>query len=371
MNTLKNVLFFGLLAAVLCGVYLSLNRAPEAPLPPGLSGDTNPLKVAGREMPGTQISSLPPGQPGNSPPSLPAQPPLLSAPPLGPPPTVAASGGSLGASALQPPAAPVAPVRNAFDSAHPGGPEFISPRQDPPPAAAAQPDHSASAIIEQTLQEVKIDVEKGQFDKALVNLSLLYGRPELPPVQAREITKILDQMAAKVIYSREHLLEDPYLVRPGESLEAIADHCKVPAMLLAKINGISESQVLPPGRSLKLVRGPFSAQISTDRSEMTLMLNGRYAGRFSVLLSNDLSRADGLWSVRQKHEATNAVGGAAGTPWIELGNSTGTISMQATNDTGVAAVRDGNNSRTIWLNVHDMDDVFAILSASSMVIIKR
>ena len=39
MNTLKNVLFFGLLLAVLCGVYLSLNRPPEPTLPPGL--DTN------------------------------------------------------------------------------------------------------------------------------------------------------------------------------------------------------------------------------------------------------------------------------------------------------------------------------------------
>ena len=35
MNTLKNVLFFGLLLAVLCGVYLSLNRSPEPALPPG------------------------------------------------------------------------------------------------------------------------------------------------------------------------------------------------------------------------------------------------------------------------------------------------------------------------------------------------
>ncbi len=49
MNTLKNVLFFGLLLAVLCGVYLALNHSQETTLPPGLNGDTRPPKV---EIPG-------------------------------------------------------------------------------------------------------------------------------------------------------------------------------------------------------------------------------------------------------------------------------------------------------------------------------
>ena len=45
MNTLKNVLFFGLLLAVLCGVYLSLNRSPEPTLAAGTDGDTTPPKI--------------------------------------------------------------------------------------------------------------------------------------------------------------------------------------------------------------------------------------------------------------------------------------------------------------------------------------
>ena len=57
MNTLKNVLFFGLLLAVLCGVYLSLNRSPEPTLPPGLDVESptidmgEPMKAPGGKWP--------------------------------------------------------------------------------------------------------------------------------------------------------------------------------------------------------------------------------------------------------------------------------------------------------------------------------
>ena len=118
---------------------------------------------------------------------------------------------------------------------------------------------------------------------------------------AQAITGILDQLAAKVIYSREHLLENAYLVQTGDTLDGIADRYKVPAILLAKINGIRDPQDLPPGRELKVLKGPFSARISTDRSEMTMMLGGRYAGRFKVRLSDDLSRASGMFTVDKEY----------------------------------------------------------------------
>ena len=118
-----------------------------------------------------------------------------------------------------------------------------------------------------------------------------------------------------------------------------------------------------------MLKGPFSAQISTDRSEMTLMLDGRYAGRFNVVLSNDLSHATGMWTVREKRPPTAAAGSGTGKQWMELGNASGNISVQGTNDTRVAAGSDNRN--TIWLSEQDMDDVFGILSVGSSVIIQR
>jgi hypothetical protein len=430
MNALKNVLFFGLLLAVLCGIFLKLNRAPEPTLPPGLNGDTRPPTVTLPDQTGGSLSTTPSGQQLSSPPIFPPQSSAFSTPQAGgggvappfqpatPAATPPVAGGSVDTRPLPPPppagpgaASPTeqqaavgapppspqpydyppgvqrptgagspsaaAPPRDSF--AQPPGssallsmetPTTVAPPRDssalPPP-----PGHSASAEIEQTLQKVKRDVEAGQFDHALLNLSLLYGSPDLPASQAQEITKILDQMAAKVIYSREHLLENAYLVQAGDTLDGIADRYGVPALLLAKINGIRDPQDLSPGKSLKVLKGPFSAQISTDRAEMTLKLSGRYAGRFNVQLSSDLGHAQGLWWVREKHAQANVAGGATGMPWIELNNASGTIAIQAVNDARGATARDGGASHTILVKEQDMDDLVAILSAGSSVIIQR
>jgi len=219
------------------------------------------------------------------------------------------------------------------------------------------------------MQQVRLKVGENRLADALLILSQLYGSPDVPLSQAREVTQILDQMAAKVIYSREHLLESPYLVAAGDSLDSIADRCQVPALLLARINGIRDPRNLPPGKEIKVLKGPFSAYISTDHSEMTLMLAGRYAGRFNVVLSNDLSRATSLCTVRDKRARTASAGSESGKQWIELGNANGNINMQGTNDTQVTTGRNSRN--TIWLSEQDMDDVIGILSVGSRVIIQR
>jgi hypothetical protein len=58
-------------------------------------------------------------------------------------------------------------------------------------------------------------------------------------------------------------------------------------------------------------------------------------------------------------------------PWIELSDARGSIFMQGTSDPQVSAIHDGNDSHTIWLSEKDMNDVFAILSARSPVVIQR
>jgi hypothetical protein len=103
---------------------------------------------------------------------------------------------------------------------------------------------------------------------------------------------------------------------------------------------------------------------------MTLMLDGRYAGRFNVMLSSDLNRGGSLWTVREKSPQANALGGRQKKQWMELSNSSGQISsIQGTNDTRVTTGSDSRN--TIWLSEQDMDDVFGILSVTSRVIIQR
>jgi LysM repeat protein len=390
MNTLKNILFFGLLLAVLCGVYLSLNRPPEPTLPPGLNGDTRPPKIEIPGLTGPPVTTPIYGSESSNPPSFPPQPPPMNAPPANvagtappfpspivPPSNIAPpyrSGSTSDPMSGSPPADPAASldrnyppgVRNPLDPR-----TVLESRLSPPPVDSLPPpaEHASSTSLDLIMQQVRLKVGENRLADALLILSQLYGSPDVPLSQAREVTQILDQMAAKVIYSREHLLESPYLVAAGDSLDSIADRCQVPALLLARINGIRDPRNLPPGKEIKVLKGPFSAYISTDHSEMTLMLAGRYAGRFNVVLSNDLSRATSLCTVRDKRARTASAGSESGKQWIELGNANGNINMQGTNDTQVTTGRNSRN--TIWLSEQDMDDVIGILSVGSRVIIQR
>ena len=385
MNTLKNVLFFGLLLAVLCGVYLSLNRTPESNLPKDLSGDTTPVKVEMGDLIKPPAANLPSGQGFGGIPSLPPQPPVTTQPPtrdngMAPPfeqaktaeqssaapPWPSGGSGALPPPPPTPPTVQQADIRELSTASNSSAPPPIgpSPAALPPPA-----EHLSSSNLDLIMQQVRLQVEKNRFPEALLNLSQLYGNPDLPASQARVVTTLLDQMAFRVIFSREHWLEAAYLVQAGDTLESIADRYQVPALLLARINGISDPRNLPPGKELKVLKGPFSAQISTDHSEMTMMLDGRYAVRFNVVLSNDLSHTTSLCTVRDKRAPTAAAGNGTGKQWIELGNASGTISMQGTNDTRATSGADSRN--TIWLNEQDMDDVFGILSVGSRVIIQR
>ena len=107
-------------------------------------------------------------------------------------------------------------------------------------------------------------------------------------------------MAGMVIYSRQHLLEKPYRVQQGDTLERIADSYGVTPTLLARMNGIHNPRDLRPGFNLKVIRGPFSAVISLEKHELALMLQDRYAGRFLIGIGREHRPVEGTYYVREK-----------------------------------------------------------------------
>jgi LysM repeat protein len=232
-------------------------------------------------------------------------------------------------------------------------------------------DRLAANSLELIMDRVTMKLKEKHYADALSILSTVNDSPDLPPLKAREITGILDQLAARVIYSREHLLEPAYRVEANDTLDSIADRYGVPALLLAHINGIGDPRDLRPGKELKVLKGPFTAFISTDHSELTMRVNGLYAGRFSVSLSDDLSHASNWYTVRKPSPPpTSSFSGRDAAPEIELvSERRDIVAMRGTNDTRVATGRDSRN--TIWLSMKDMDDVYGILSVGSRVIIQR
>lgn len=132
------------------------------------------------------------------------------------------------------------------------------------------------------MAEVNRHLTRGELAAALEKLSQRYDDPSLSPAEYEQIVDLLDQIAYAVIYSPESVLEPAYVVQQGDTLQRIAQSYGVPWQLLARINGISDPNALVPGQRLKVLRGPFDAEVDLKRREMTLKLHGLYAGRFAL-----------------------------------------------------------------------------------------
>lgn len=239
------------------------------------------------------------------------------------------------------------------------------------------------------MDAVQKKLDEGKFAEAQLALSTLYGNPDLPPDQAKQITDLLDQLAGTVIYSRKHYLEQPYVTQQGDTLEKIAQKYSIPWLLLARINGLLppgassaegpvKDQPLQPGMQLKVIRGPFEAVVRLDRHELTLMLQNRYAGRFPIGVGRDQPKLDGAYTVCDKTLNPTYYGpdgvvinpndpkNPLGTAWIGL---TDRIGIHGTSDP--QSIGRDDNRGTLCVGDRDLHDLYGILSVGSRVIIQR
>jgi lipoprotein-anchoring transpeptidase ErfK/SrfK len=209
---------------------------------------------------------------------------------------------------------------------------------------------------------------------ALTTLSLFYGTPDLTGEQRVELLGRLDALAAEVIYSRRHLLESAHRVGPNETLMQIAEEYQIPWQLLANINGVRDPVAIVPGTELKVVRGPFRAEVDTKSGELTLFLGDLYAGRFLVSVGNEPRPVAGTYTVQDKqssrtfYDKTGAAipAGSADNPygnaWIDLG---GQICIHGSPNMRAPASRG-----CISLSSDTADDLYSILSLGSSVLIR-
>jgi LysM repeat protein len=226
-------------------------------------------------------------------------------------------------------------------------------------------------------------LERGDLAQAHQLLSPWHNEPSLKPAEAENVDKLLGQLAGTVIYSTEHRLGPARVVRPGETLESIAKEYNVPWQLLAKINGIPASDQVRPGQELKVVPGPFSAVVDLGRSQLTLEVAGRYAGKISVTVPIGATVSEGEWLVDQKLVAPasgvtqsayttqpprvdHAIVLRGGTdPAAATGGPTLAIASSS-NPTGPGA-----GAAAIQISAADAEELSDILSIGSRVIIRR
>jgi len=95
-----------------------------------------------------------------------------------------------------------------------------------------------------------------------------YRQPNLSSAQSKQLHEWLDALAGKVIYSSEHHFQDtPYVIRSGETLNQIAGRWNVPAQVVYNINRqqIGDSATIVAGTELKVINGPFHAEVDLSR----------------------------------------------------------------------------------------------------------
>ena len=216
---------------------------------------------------------------------------------------------------------------------------------------------------------------KGQLKEALATLSVFYGTPNLSPLEREQLLSRLDPLARDVIYSKRHLLEQPHRVTTNETLPRIAERYNVPWELLANINHVDDPVTVLPGTELKVVRGPFRAEVNLTTKELTLFLGDLYAGRFEVGIGNDPPPAPGTFSVQDKqpsHVYYNREGvpvpadspdNPYGKAWFDLG---GSLCIHGSPNT----VRPSNVG-CISLAGDHARDLYGILTQGSVVSIRR
>lgn len=216
---------------------------------------------------------------------------------------------------------------------------------------------------------------KGQLKEALATLSVFYGIPEMNESERAQLLSRLDPLAREVIYSKRHLLEQPHRVGTSETLVQIASKYEVPWQLLANINGVADPITVLPGTELKIIRGPFRADVDLTKKELTLFLGDLYAGRFDIEVGSDPPPSAGTFTIQEKQTA-HVFYDRAGVPvqpgspdnpygsmWLDLG---GQICIHGSPNTVQPT-----NAGCISVADDFADDVYAILSQGSSVTIRR
>jgi lipoprotein-anchoring transpeptidase ErfK/SrfK len=210
---------------------------------------------------------------------------------------------------------------------------------------------------------------------ALATLSIFYNAPNMTGEQRSELLARLDPLAAEVIYSKRHLLEQPHRVGQGETLMQIAAMHQVPWQLIANINHISDPVTVLPGTELKVLRGPFRAEVNLRLKELTLFLGDLYAARFPIEIGDDPSPRLGTYTIQDKQtdktyydrQGSPIAPGSADNPfgnvWMDLG---GTLSIHGSPSTTMPTDRG-----CISLAADYADDLYGILSTGSSVTIRR
>lgn len=219
--------------------------------------------------------------------------------------------------------------------------------------------------------EAQVYLRQNDLVEATRRLTPWRSRPELNPSQKEMLNLLLSQLAGTVVYSTQHSLEEPYTVGSGETLGSIAQQFQVPEILLQRINGIADPNSLTPGQKLKVLRGPFHAKVDMTHNELTLEIDGCYAGRFPITIENGAVIPAGEHEVLRK-EANPQFYDEQAQKILTATDPANPYGGHAVHlDGGIVLHGSGGPGGSISLSSRDSEDIYGILSIGSKVTVRR
>ncbi len=135
-------------------------------------------------------------------------------------------------------------------------------------------------------------------------------------IAAEEIRERLTEINEVLVFSPTVVRGDPfaesYTFQRGDYLVRIAPRYDVYASFLQRINRVADPSRINAGASLKMIRGPFHAQVDKSDYRLDLYLGGPpgsasavYVRSFAVGLGENDSTPNGGWIVRENSRTHN------------------------------------------------------------------
>lgn len=162
------------------------------------------------------------------------------------------------------------------------------------PAAAAQTRKLVESARQQSQSGNPIAARQ-QLSEAMKTAAA----PDLVELRA-ELTRLgQDTIFSKRVFRDDPLVEQ-YVVKSGDVLDAIGKKYDVTGALIARINGISNPNLIRAGQNLKVVKGPFHARVFKGQYRLDVYLQDTFVQSFPVGLGAEDSTPTGTWKIREK-----------------------------------------------------------------------
>jgi lipoprotein-anchoring transpeptidase ErfK/SrfK len=171
---------------------------------------------------------------------------------------------------------------------------------DVAPSPGAKPNPKVAELIAETMEIVK--TEPGGIIEARDTLNDALRMPMSKQQRAfvkDQLSKLTDQWLFSPIVFANDMLCDIYKVKPGNQLRTVGERYKVPWEILKEINRIQRPELLPAGKVIKVINGPFRAKIYRSTFTLDLYLQNTFVRSFPVGLGKPGNETPtGLWRVK-------------------------------------------------------------------------